>query len=92
MFSDRELSGVIVLLIVIDVLVVSLWIGVDTLEIITKTLDSQVSTNRRSVTKFSSENDWKFIEIGHEKKEITDKNAASIFLSWITTRRMISNN
>lgn len=42
MFTDRELTGVVVLLIVVDVVVMSLWTGVDRPRIVTVTLPSQV--------------------------------------------------
>ena len=42
-FTDWELTGVILFLVLVDILVMSLWIGVDTPEIITTTLESQVS-------------------------------------------------
>lgn len=42
MFTDRELTGVVLLLIVVDVVVMSLWTGVDRPRIVTVTLPSQV--------------------------------------------------
>lgn len=42
MFTDRELTGVVVLLILVDVVVMSLWTGVDRPRIVTATLPSQV--------------------------------------------------
>ena len=41
-FTDRELTGVVLLLIVVDVVVMSLWTGVDRPRIVTVTLPSQV--------------------------------------------------
>lgn len=42
MFTDRELTGVVVLLVLVDVVVMSLWTGVDRPRIVTVTLPSQV--------------------------------------------------
>lgn len=54
MFTDRELTGVVVLLILVDVVVMSLWIGVDSPRIVTITLPSQVG--QASVSKLYFEN------------------------------------
>lgn len=55
MFTDKELTGVVVLLILVDIVVMSLWIGVDRPRVFTVTLQSQVG--QASVSKLYLEND-----------------------------------
>ena len=44
--KDRELIGVVVILVFIDLLVLSLWTAVDRPKLKTHTIDSQVSISR----------------------------------------------
>ena len=55
MFTDRELIRSVVLMVLVDILVMSLWTGVDRPISVTTTLHSQVGVEAQSDSKYLSE-------------------------------------
>lgn len=91
-FTDRELTGVVILLILADVAVMSLWTGVDRPRILTVSLPSQVKDGQHMRTILQQEScfskyftTWLYILLSYKLLLLL----IGCFIAWVTRKATI---